>query len=230
MHRGLRTLLRNSEHISFTSLRSPWAGAGEAARYLTRYGRGKVSSVALVAGVTPIVNQTEDNPNGVPKAKLEEIEKGIRKDRFEFFHSFFKDFYGVGVVNKPTSDQTLAWAEIVAGQASLKATLDSAKAFGQTDFRPDMTSFASVPTLIIHGTNDKTVPIATSGEQAAKMIPHATYKPYDGAPHGLNITHKERFNRDLLEFLSENSETVEIGNFRSKGETQGEVNPSVRPH
>jgi non-heme chloroperoxidase len=175
-------------------------GGGEAARYLTRYGAEHVSCVALVSSVTPIVMQTTDNPNGVPEAKLQEVEAGIRKDRFEFFHSFFKDFYGVSVVSHPTSSQTLTWAENVAGQASLKATVECVNAFGRTDFRPDMKSF-TVPTLIIHGTADKTIPIATAGEQAAKLIPSAVYKTYDGAPHGLNITHKAQLNGDLIDFL-----------------------------
>lgn len=199
-------------------------GAGEAARYLSKYGSEKISSVALVAGITPIVNQTSDNPNGVPKEKLKQIDQAIREDRFAFFHSFFKDFYGVGLVNKPTSDQTLAWAEVVAGQASLQAILESAKAFGETDFRTDMKSFASVPTLIVHGTSDKTVPIETSGAQAAEMIPHAIYKPYEGAPHGLNITHKKELNKDLVEFLNKNARTDLPLNKQIRGTT---AQPSI---
>ena len=43
-----------------------------------------------------------------------------------------------------------------------KGTLDCVDAFGRTDFRPDLPSF-TVPTLIIHGTSDKTVPVDISG-------------------------------------------------------------------
>ncbi len=178
-------------------------GGGEVARYLTRYGSDKIASAALISAVTPIVMETEDNLEGVPEAKLDQIQSGIRKDRFAFFHSFFRDFFGVGPVSHPLSVQTLEWAERVASQASLKATLDCVDAFGRTDFRPDMKSFAQVPTLIIHGTSDKTVPFETAGEQAAKMISHAKYKPYSGAPHGLNLTHKADLNQDLIEFLDE---------------------------
>ena len=42
--------------------------------------------------------------------------------------------------------------------AGLHPTLAAAKAFATTDFRPDLKSF-TVPTLIIHGTKDATVPI-----------------------------------------------------------------------
>lgn len=179
-------------------------GGGEVARYLTRYGVDKVSCVSLVSSVTPIVQQTSDNPDGIPDAKIKEIIAGIKKDRFAFFHSFFKDFYGVGPISHPISSQALEWAERVTSQASLKATIDCVNAFARTDFRSDMKSF-TIPTLIVHGTDDKTVPIATAGDQAAKMIPKAIYKSYGGAPHGLNLTHKQELNQDLIEFLNQYS-------------------------
>ncbi len=84
-------------------------------------------------------------------------------------------------------------------QASLKATLDCAKAFATTDFRPDLASF-HVPTLIIHGTADKTVPIDASARQTAKLLPTAILKEYDGEPHGLHVTAMDRLNADLIEF------------------------------
>lgn len=83
---------------------------------------------------------------------------------------------------------------------SLKATLDCIDAFGKTDFRPDMVKF-DIPTLVIHGTGDKIVPIDPSGRQAAKMIKDATIMEYEGAPHGLTATHADRLNKDLLAFL-----------------------------
>ena len=58
-----------------------------------------------------------------------------------------------------------------------------------------------MPTLIIHGTDDKTVPINASGRAAAKGIAGSTLIEYDGAPHGLFATHKARLTSDLLAFL-----------------------------
>ena len=86
-------------------------------------------------------------------------------------------------------------------QASLKATLECAKSFASTDFRPDLAAF-KVPTLIIHGTDDKTVPIDAAGRAAAKGISQATLIEYEGAPHGLFATEKDRLTRDLLQFLA----------------------------
>ena len=86
-------------------------------------------------------------------------------------------------------------------QASLQATLECAKSFASTDFRPDLAAF-KVPTLIIHGTDDKIVPIDAAGRAAAKGISQATRIEYEGAPHGLFATEKDRLTRDLLQFLA----------------------------
>jgi pimeloyl-ACP methyl ester carboxylesterase len=85
-------------------------------------------------------------------------------------------------------------------QASLRATLECLKSFSTTDFRSDLAAF-KVPTLIIHGTQDKTVPIDASSRVAAKGIKQGTLVEYDGAPHGLFATHKGRLTKDLIDFL-----------------------------
>lgn len=175
-------------------------GGGEVARYLSRHGGKNVSQAALIGSIVPYLLQTPDNPNGVPQAQFDQIAAGIKKDRPHFWANFFKTFYGVGLVSHPVSDDFIENSCDVAMQASLKATLDCAVAFGTTDFRPELAAF-TVPTLIIHGTGDKTVPIDPTGRAAAKAIPQAKLIEYDGAPHGLFATEKERFNSDLLAFL-----------------------------
>ena len=75
-----------------------------------------------------------------------------------------------------------------------------AKAFATTDFREDIVKI-NVPTLIIHGKADKTVPIAATGDQSVKLINGATYFIYENAPHGLWFTEKETLNNDLIEFI-----------------------------
>jgi non-heme chloroperoxidase len=123
-----------------------------------------------------------------------------KEDLAKFFAGFFRDFFGVNMLSHPVSAELLEWARSVSLQASLKATLACAKSFASTDFRPDLAAF-KVPTLIIHGTDDKTVPIDAAGRVAVKGIAHATLIEYDGAPHGLFATHKERLTLDLLKFI-----------------------------
>ncbi len=173
---------------------------GEIARYLSRHGGKNVSQVALISSVVPYMLKTDDNPDGVPAEQFDLIAAGIKKDRALFFAGFFKDFYGVGLVKHLVSDQLLENSCDVAMQASLKATLACAVSFGTTDFRPDLAAF-TVPTLVVHGTADHTVPIDATGRAAARAIPQAKLIEYDGAPHGVFATDKERLIADLLAFL-----------------------------
>jgi non-heme chloroperoxidase len=128
------------------------------------------------------------------------MKKQIRKDRFAFLQTFAKMFYGVGFVTSPVSEALLQWTFILAVMASPKATITCVDAFGKTDFRKNLASF-TVPTLIIHGTSDKTAPIAIAGRAAAKGIAGAKLLEYDGEPHGLFATVPDRLNADLIEFI-----------------------------
>lgn len=176
-------------------------GGGEVARYMSRHGGKGVVSAALIASVVPYMLQTADNPDGVPQDTFDEIAAGIRQDRASFFRrTFFPQYFGAGLLTQPVSDEVIDMATVTAMQAGLKPTLDCATAFSQTDFRPDLASFR-VPTLVIHGTSDKTVPIDTSGRPAAAGIANAALIEYEGAPHGLNMTDSDRLSGDLLEFL-----------------------------
>ncbi len=177
-------------------------GGGEVARYLTNYAGANVRSIALVSSIVPYLLQTEDNLEGVPAETFVEIYNALRIDRSAFLASFFQDFFGVEIDSKPVSPELLEWARSVGMQASLKAMVDCANAFATTDFRPDLKSIR-VPTLIVHGTADKTVPIDTSARAAAAAIPNSILREYEGAPHGLFATHRERLIADLLAFLKQ---------------------------
>lgn len=175
-------------------------GGGEVARYLSRHAGKGVSQAALVGSVVPFLLKTADHPGGVDAKVFDEMLAAIQKDRAKFFAGFFKDFFGAGLLGSPVSTEVLEWARGVAMQASLKATLSCVNAFATTDFRPDLAAF-TVPTLIIHGTADRTVPIDVSGRAAARSIAHATLIEYEDAPHGLFASHKDRLTKDLLLFL-----------------------------
>lgn len=176
-------------------------GGGEVARYMSRHAGKNVSKAVLIGSIVPFMLKTDNNPDGVDQSVFDDILKGINEDRPKFFASFFKDFYGVGALSKPVSSDYIQWSLAVALQASLKATLDCVKAFSATDFRADLSAF-KVPTLIIHGTADKTVPIEISAEKAARGITDAKLIEYKGEPHGVFATQTERLGNDLVEFLS----------------------------
>lgn len=175
-------------------------GGGEVARYLSRHGATAISRVALVSSVVPCMLQTESNPDGVPQVIFDQMTEALLGDRARFFTGFFKDFYGVGWLDRPVSEEVLHHSWIMAMQAGLRPTLAAARAFAATDFRPDLPSF-TVPTLVIHGTGDKTVPIDATAREVAARVPRAQLIEYRGEAHGVFATQTERLKEDLLRFL-----------------------------
>jgi pimeloyl-ACP methyl ester carboxylesterase len=178
-------------------------GGGEAVRYLSRYGSSRrVSKIVLVSAVVPYLAQANDNPDGVPQPVFAEMMENVKDDRINFLENFGKQFFGVGLLNKPVSTPYLQYFRSLAEVALPKATQQCASSFANTDFRADVEAISS-PTLIIHGDADKTVPIEASSARTAKMIPNAIYKVYEGAPHGLFFTEREKLNKDLIDFCRE---------------------------
>ena len=175
-------------------------GGGEIAKYFSLYGGERVSKVVLISAVVPYMLQTADNPDGVPQEAFDKMLKEITDDRPTFLEAFNKDFYGVELLNQPVTSAYLANASTQALNASPIATIECAKSFSSTDFRDDVPKI-NVPTLIIHGDKDKTVPIKATAEQAVENIKGAILKVYEGAPHGLWFTEKDKLNQDLIDFI-----------------------------
>ena len=177
-------------------------GGGEIARYLGRHGGAKVAKAVLISAVTPYLLKIGDNPTGVDQSVFDGMLDGIKADRAAFFGSFGEGFYGNSLLRKRVSAEHLAWMQQITMLASQRATIECAKAFSATDFRPDMAAF-TMPTLVIHGTADTTVPIDASGRVAARMIAGSKLIEYDDEPHGLYMTAKDRLNADLLAFIGD---------------------------
>lgn len=175
-------------------------GGGEVVRYCTDYGTNNLSKVALVSSIIPLVAQKEDNPNGVPQEELDTILKALQNDRVGFLKGFHKNFYNYEDLKDRVSEAQLHYDWSIASHASPRATIQAAKSWAETDFRPELKNI-DIPCLIVHGDADQIVPIATSGDQAAKGIARSTYEVVKNAPHGLNITHKHELNTMLISFL-----------------------------
>lgn len=175
-------------------------GGGEVVRYFTDYGSDKIAKAALISSIIPLVKKKDDNPAGVPENVLDNIKDGLQKDRVGFLKTFHKRFYNYDDNKNKVSEGQLEYYFIVASHASPRGTIQAALAWMHTDFRPELKN-VDVPTLIVHGDADNTVPIETSAEQAAKGIADNTYEIIKGAPHGLNITHAKELNDILISFL-----------------------------
>lgn len=176
-------------------------GGGEVARYMSRHGGKNVAKAVFVSSVVPGMLKSDDNPKGAPSDLFDDMRAGLRKDRPGFLDEFFKDFFGQGTPQGGVSQAQLDWAQGMALMASPKATLDCVTAFGTTDFSADVGQI-EVPTLVIHGTGDKTVPIEATAHRMVRKLPSAQLIEYEGAPHGLTATHADRLLDDLKQFLA----------------------------
>ena len=175
-------------------------GGGEVARYLGTYGSAKVSKAVFVAAVTPFLLQTEDNPDGVPKKTFDDIVENLIKDRPDFLKTFAPMFYNRSALHHTVSEAQLEFFHSMAMTASPKATIDLVRAWSETDFRADLAKI-TIPTLVIYGTGDKTVPPQHAGARMKSLLANSETIEYDGEPHGLTNTVPDRLNNDLLTFL-----------------------------
>jgi non-heme chloroperoxidase len=55
---------------------------------------------------------------------------------------------------------------------------------------------------VIQGDDDQIVPIAAASLKTVEIVPDATLKVYEGAPHGLCVTRADEVNADLLAFVN----------------------------
>ncbi|MEO6043930.1 MAG: alpha/beta hydrolase [Tepidiformaceae bacterium] len=175
-------------------------GGGEVARYIGRYGTGRVAKAMLLAAVPPFLLKTADNPEGADKAVFDGMIAGVKKDRIGFLDQFFPNFYNWDTPHPGVSDDLIPFSKSVAWIASPVATQECITAFGTTDFRADLAKF-DVPTLVAHGDADRIVPFAGSGKRSAEMIKGSRLEVLKGAPHGFAATHAQKLNELMLDFL-----------------------------
>jgi len=175
-------------------------GGGEVARYIGTYGSERVRKAAFLASIPPFLLKTPDNPGGMDGSAFDGIKAGLAADRLAFLTTFFANFYNVDVLGgKRVSDQAVQFSWNIAAGASPEGTLDCVSAW-LTDFRKDLARI-DVPTLIVHGDADRILPIEVTGKRTNELVKGSRFVIIKDGPHGLNWTHAEQVNKELLEFL-----------------------------
>ena len=170
-------------------------GAAEIVRCLTRHGTSRVARIALIGTTTPMLAHAADNPLGVDPAVCEAFRR----------ESLMQDFPGwiddnmVPFVTPDTPPGLRNWVRDTALRTSAKALLACNRTLTQADLRAELPAL-TVPTLVIHGEHDMTCPLDLTGRPTAALVSGARLMVYEGAPHGLFLTHMARLNADLLAF------------------------------
>ncbi len=174
-------------------------GGGEVARYIGRHGTSRVKKAVLVAAIPPVMLKSPTNPGGTPLEAFDAIRSGVATDRSQFYRDLSLPFYGYNRPGAVVSEGIRDAFWRMSMSAGLKAAYDCIRQFSEQDFTSDLKKF-DVPTMIIHGDDDQIVPIDDSARLSAKLVKRSELKIYAGAPHGLMVTHRDRFNADLLAF------------------------------
>lgn len=175
-------------------------GSGEVTRYLGTYGSSRVRKAVLLGPIPPFLLKTDDNPEGVPQSVFDGIMEAINKDRYAYLKQFYDNFYNVDTLGGTRiSDEALRASFQVAAGASAFATLVCVPTW-LTDFRDDLPKI-DVPTLVVQGTEDRILPIDSTGRRLPALVKGAKLIEIDGGPHAIGWTHPEEVNRALLDFL-----------------------------
>jgi non-heme chloroperoxidase len=176
-------------------------GGGEVARYLGKYGTGRVAKAAILSGIPPHLLKTPDNPSGLDEAAIQGFQAAIAKDRLAFLTAFFKDFYNLDTfLGSRISEEVVRDSWNVAAAASPTATWACPPTW-VTDFRQDLARI-DVPMLVMQGSADRILPIAATGMRTHAMIPSSRWVVVDGAPHGMLWTHADQVSETLVDFLA----------------------------
>lgn len=186
--------LRSAVHVGHST------GGGEVTRYIGRHGASRVAKAVLVGAIPPLMLKTEGNPDGTPMEVFDQLRSSVLADRTQLWKDLTMAFYSY---NRPGAKVSEGVREQFVRQsmmAGFPASYFCIKAFSETDLTDDLKNI-HVPTLVVHGDDDQIVPIKAAALRSVKLIPHATLKIYEGAPHGLATTHKDRLNEDLLGFI-----------------------------
>jgi non-heme chloroperoxidase len=186
--------LRDAIHVGHST------GGGEVTRYIGRHGTSRVAKAVLVSAIPPFMLKTESNPTGQPRDNFDKIRAAVIADRTQFWKDLSLPFYGYNRPGAKVSDGVREQFVYQSMMAGFPASYFGITAWSETDLTEDLKKI-TVPTLIVHGSDDQIVPIANSAERSVKIIPGAKLKVYEGASHGLPTTHKDQLNEDLLAFV-----------------------------
>lgn len=174
-------------------------GTGEVVRYLTRHGAGRIARIVLSGAVTPMLLQSPDNPDGIPKDVAAQVRSVMLRDIGDWMEMSGKAEYFSG--EHRVSQELMDWTLNTIAAVPLPILTQTSDAFLRADFRSELAEL-TVPALVIHGTADASMPIDLTARKTAALIPDCRLVTIDGAGHGLYLSESRRYNAALLEFIT----------------------------
>ena len=177
-------------------------GTGELARYIGTRGTERLRSCVFIESLAPSFAKSAENPEGVDAAGVAGVQQAILDDRFAWLTGLLGDFMNLDdYLGERVSEDTVRSMWNAGAEASPIATWACPPGW-LDDFTDDIKRI-DVPTLILHGTADRILPIGGQGRRLHAALPEARYVEIEGGPHVGCVTHAEEINRELLTFLRE---------------------------
>src|ERR1700676_2432825 len=156
-------------------------GTGEITRYIGKYGTKRLRKAVLIGTLGPYLVKAPDNPECVDPKVFDDTRAGLKADRPVALMEFLKNFYSVGGADgKRVSERVIEANWAVAIRASPIGTGACVDAWIE-DFRKDIAR-NDLPTMIIHGDDDRILPPDATSRRQAKMIKNVKYVEIKGAP------------------------------------------------
>ncbi|NMI00297.1 alpha/beta fold hydrolase [Pseudonocardia acidicola] len=195
------TALMQTLDLRDTTLVGFSMGTGEVTHYLGTRGSDRVRSAVLLGPIPPYLLKTDDNPEGVDKSVFDQIMAAVIADRPAYLKDFLDNFYNVDKFRGTRiSDQAWQLSWNVGAGASAYATWACVPTW-LTDFRGDLPKI-DVPVLVVQGTEDRILPIDSTGRRLPALIKDSRLVEIPAGPHNIGWTHAEEVNRELLGFLA----------------------------
>jgi non-heme chloroperoxidase len=175
-------------------------GTGELARYIGTYGTARLRSCVFWESLAPSFVKSADNPTGVDPAGVAGVQQAILDDRAAWLTGMDQNFLNLDdYLGTRVSADTERYLWQTGMEASPEATWACPQGWLE-DFSTDIAKIG-IPTLIIHGTADRILPIDGQGRRLHAALPDAQYVEIEGGPHLNCLTHAEEANAALLAFL-----------------------------
>jgi non-heme chloroperoxidase len=175
-------------------------GTGELARYIGTFGTDRLKGCVFIESLAPSFAKSDDNPEGVDEAGVAGVQQAILDDRFTWLTGLIGDFLNLDeYLGKRVSEETVRTIWDAGADASPWATWACPPGW-LDDFTGDIKRI-DIPTLILHGTADRILPIGGQGRRLHAALPDAHYVEIEGGPHVMCVSHAEEVNRELLAFL-----------------------------
>jgi non-heme chloroperoxidase len=174
-------------------------GGGEVARYLGTRGADRVRSAVFAAAIPPCLKLDGDHPDGaLDDDTVAGYQAALEADPRGFLDGFTRNFFSAGDEMKVSEAQQQE-ALALGLQADVHAAKECIRSW-TTDFTADLAA-VTVPTLVIHGDSDGIVPFEKSGQRTHEQVAGSDLRVVRNGPHGINTSHTQEFNRELLAFL-----------------------------